>query len=76
MAPPIVLPSDGVYGCRVASVSDHPEVGGNGLSRPGWEFRVLGFRVYTSSLGFEGKKRFLNKFIFLKKCFLLKLLGS
>ena len=21
------------------------EVGGNGLSRPGWEFRVLGFRV-------------------------------
>ena len=40
MAPPIVLPRDGVYGCRVSSVSDHPEVGGNGLSRPGWEFRV------------------------------------
>ena len=56
MAPPIVLPRDGVYGCRVSSVSGHPVMGGNGLSKPGGNlgFRGLGFRVSMARLLWEG----------------------
>ena len=45
MAPPIVHPSNGVNHCGRPLGPGTLDPGGYGLSRPGWEFRGLGFRV-------------------------------